>query len=230
MKKSNIISIAFLIFFFGTILTMYVDAKTHGKDHFNRTHELISSNKKLNHFSILVLNKNVKIELVTDSINNITESYFKSKDSLDSSMQEFKKACEYRFSNDTLYIEKTFKARVSINTNTLKEIIGNEKSEISFRKFNSDTISITSNNCKISANGLALQHLNIKATNNSDITFFNSKLESLSLRSDNSKIYSHSNKTKKLNAILKNKSSLTTSKSLSLKIDTDISSKYTIYN
>lgn len=229
MKKSNYIVIAFAVFFFGLITTMYVDAKNAVKENLKQN-ELILSNQNLDNFSVVVAHKKTKITLTSNTNNKIVESYYKHRDSTESSIPEFNKKCDYEIRNDTLFIKKTYKAKVTIKVNSLKSIITNGKNRISLRKFKMDTLSLNCADTHLDYSGLTLEHFKIKATNNSKIYLNNSKINSFDIDLNNSKITSYSSKSTKTNAILKNNSNLTIQKANILNINSDKTSKYYIYN
>jgi len=229
MKKSNYISIAFFVFFFGTITTMYIDAKTNGKDDFDKRNKQIISDQKLGEFSIIVAHKNTKIKVISGEQNLLTESYYKRNDSSESSISEFKKKCNYRLINDTLFIDKTYKANVTIKANSLKIIFGKGKNTISFNDYKADSLFLNFENTKLNYSKISVKYLDIKATNSSDLHFGDSNIESLNIDLDKSKISGYNLRSKKTNVVLKNNSNIRISKAKILNMNSDNSSKYHLY-
>ncbi|WP_139958528.1 hypothetical protein [Flavicella sediminum] len=229
MKKSNYIIIAFAVFFFGLITTMYVDAANNGENNFKKNNTLVSSDQNLDNFSVIVAHKNTKIVLLSHNQNLLTESYYQHKDSTDSSMKAFQKKCDYRVQNDTLYIDRTYKAKVTIKTTTVKTILARESSNMNFKKVESDSLTLYLTNAKVNYSNLTLNHLKVTATENSNINLGNSKIKSIQINLDQSKINSYRSNSNSVLAVLKNKSNLTVSKPNNLHIESDRSSTYRTY-
>ncbi|MEN8122682.1 MAG: hypothetical protein ABFS35_20240 [Bacteroidota bacterium] len=220
MKTSKYILIAFLIFIFGGLLSLYIFSKLHKEKHL----EFTKVEEKLNNFSVIVAEEGAGFYLVPDSVFKIGASLFENDSSFHFPV--------YIVENDTLYIQAlNYKySRLKINCNSVNTIIGKSKNRIDFNHFAADSLMIEINNGEMygSFSEKGVKNLRIKATDNSNINFNNSKIENIELTLYQSRASLYNNDVKTLDAKLFNKSNLFGMVVSKLYLQTDSTSNYRV--
>ncbi|PCE63344.1 hypothetical protein [Sediminicola luteus] len=136
MKTSKYIFIAYLIFFFGSVLTMYILAKTHEKSA-NKTVEMTVSEVELPPFSVIVMEGGAVGYIDFASKNTLTASAPKSeKPNLTLS--------QFRIENDTLfYRERMEGMTITLSTDQSPKIIVRDNAALTLNRNESlDTLRI----------------------------------------------------------------------------------------
>lgn len=229
MKTSNYILTGFLTFGFVIILTLFIDARVHGKNSKKSTKEYVTE-EKLEPFSVIVAQEqsNIVISSRTPTDNeNIIRSHVYALEA-PKNQQSPKKF--FRISNDTMFVKKAVSVdRLIIYSNSIKKIIGKKWSKINVWSYTNDTLSIDLNQSKLvwSSTSDDINYCNIEAKNHSDIRFTPTVMYK---KLDNGKkkmIYKQG--LKHLKVSLKNHSKLNAQKPKRIDIEADSTSIYNIF-
>lgn len=227
MKTSNKILIAFLILLFSGITALYVGSKYNSG--YYDTENFETQEKPLPNFSVIVAEPDTKFQLMSGKENKITHRFLK---------ETYPDIGTCRVQNDTLIISciqlKKNQVRHTNNTTTIfcknvKSIIAKKNSNIKLEKFNTKTLTISTNKSFLEWKFENIASVSIQAKD-SYINLEGEKLEKLALKLDKSQIHSTINeRTTSVSGSLINSSDLRYKMSHSALLTTDDTSNYDFY-
>lgn len=180
MKRSNIIIIAFSVFFIISTFVLFINAKNH-KEEFeanNKTKtELVSS------YSVLVGETNSNITIETSDSNFIKIDYSNEKQ-IQNNL--------YKIANDTLYVYAG--NDITLSNKKIKSIILDDRAELRINKLSTDSLYINSSGGKIylhdDTKAVNVKTLHIKSSMDTHIELYaeKTKIENLNVSLNNSRM------------------------------------------
>lgn len=225
MKTSNYILTAFLTFGFVIILTLFIDAKLHGKNSKN-IEKVFMEEEKLDHFSVLVAEEEADVTISVGRENSIVSYvYAKERPKNHLSPKEF-----FRKSNDTIFVKKADSVfQLRIHSMTIKKVIGNKNSKITLSANEKDTLSFELDNSKLEwyPNRTDTNFLNIIAKNHSFVNFISTISYKVDDDGKKKRVYPEGIEFVKVS--LKNHSRLRMKKPKRLDIEVDGTSSYSLF-
>lgn len=230
MKTSKYLQIFLFIFIVGATLTLFISAKNHEENSKNKSKvnpEETVDFKKINDFSVIVVNKNAKVTIVKDSLTSI--HVYDKNNGVIKEHYNFK---DIALKNDTLFVDSIdSKYKIKIHANSLQKIIALENSDIHLNPYYNDTLLIDLTKSKIrGALKVNLIHsLKIDAKEKSKINFYRKSTFAIDSITKKLKRVWQKNKLKKVEAKLKDGSKLTIPKPLKLVIEADSLSTYNFH-
>lgn len=230
MKTSKYLQIILLIFIIGATLTLFVSAKNHEESNKNKPKinpEETVDFKKIDDFSVIVVNKNAKVTIVKDSLTSI-QSYDKNHGVI----KEHYNFKDIELKNDTLFVDSiNSKYKIHIHANSLRKIIGLENSEIRLNTFYNDTlvIDLTKSKLRGSLKNNLINDLKINAKKQSKINLYQKTIFVTDSITKKRKLLWQKFKLKNVAIKLKDQSKLTITKPLKLVIETDSLSTYNFH-
>jgi len=224
MRTSNYILAGFLTFGFVIILSMFIDAKLHGKT--SKKKSFVTA-ETLDHFTVIVAEEGSNINISFGSKNVIRSHIYALKQPKNQqSPKNF-----FRISNDTMFVQKADSVDyLSINNKHIKKIIGKKNAKISIWHAKNDSLSLDLDHSKLelSVNDHDFNYLDIVARNHSNIK----DIPTITyVQNDGGKkkmVYKKGLKYVKVS--LKNHSKLNMRKPRRLDIQADSTSNYTLFN
>jgi hypothetical protein len=223
MRTSNYIIAGFLTFVFVIILSMFIDAKLHGKTSKKKT---FVTAETLDYFTVIVAEEESDISILFGSENAISSQIY----ALEQPKNQQSPKKFYRISNDTMFVQKAYSVdRLVINSNYIKKIIGKKNAKISIWYAEKDSLSLDLDHSKLewSANNDHLNYLDIVARNHSNIQFIPTINYVRDEYGNKKRVYKEGLKYVKVS--LKNHSKLNMRKPRRLDIQADTTSNYTLF-
>jgi hypothetical protein len=224
MKISNYILTGFLTFGFVIILSLFIDAKLHGKN--SKNEKAFIAEEKLGYFSVLVAEEQSDFAILLGLEDKIKSFVYASE--TPKNQQSPRKF--FRISNDTMFVQKADSVdRLIISAKSIKKIIGKKNSKISIWSLRNDTISLDLDHSKLmlSANASDINYLKIVAKNHSNISFTPTITYQKLDNGKKKRIYKEGLKSVKVS--LKNHSKLNMKRPKRIDIEVDSTSTYSFY-
>lgn len=225
MKTSNYILTGFLTFGFIIILSLFIDAKLHGKNSKNKE-SVFMTEEKLDHFSVLVVEEGANV-MVSNGLENVIRC---SLNSIEKPKNQPSPKKFLRISNDTLFVHKSESIyRLFVASKSIKKIIGNKNSKISIWKHIKDTLSVDLDESKLEwySNNVNTKSLNIVAKNHSNINSMQTINYEVGDDGKKKRVYPEGMEFVKVS--LKNHSKLRIKKPKRLDIEIDSTSSYSLF-
>lgn len=223
MKTSNYIIIAFLIFLFGGILTLFVCAKLNPEASRSREYETLE--KPSDPFSVIVANSGVNLFVKKGEINKLGIYFLKGEEAI---------FPPYEVRNDTLFVGAFPKSerRTSLHVfcTNVRSIEGKTNSEIAWEQFTGDSLSVKLNNAgfrhysRTKTSSAALQII----ANNSSVQLGDISIENLDIQLNKTEMNVWNSSVGELSGTLTESSKLSMGRISKISLEVDPSSSYNL--
>jgi len=221
MKTSNYIIMAFLIFLFGGILTLFVSAKLDPRAGQNQKFETLE--KPLDPFSVIVAEPGASFQIKTGETTRLSTNYQKGEEAILPS---------YVVRNDTLFVSAFPKSEKRTNLEVcytkIRSIEGKANSEITAHQISGDSLTIKLNDAhfrhysRTKTSNAALQII----ANNSNVQLGDISIENLDIQLNKTEMNVWNSSIVNLSGTLTESSSLSMGQISKINVEVDSSSNY----
>lgn len=223
MKTSNYIIIAFLIFLFGGILTLFVSAKLNPEASRSREYETLE--KPSDPFSVIVANSGANLFVKKGEINKLAIYFRKGEAAI---------FPPYEVRNDTLFVgafpESERRTSLHVFCTKVRSIEGKTNSEIAWEQFTGDSLFVKLDNARFrhysrtKTSSAALQII----ANNSSVQLGDISIENLDIQLNKTEMNVWNSSVGELSGTLTESSKLSMGKMSKISLEVDPSSSYNL--
>jgi hypothetical protein len=200
MKTSNYIVTAFLVFIFGAMLFLFIAAKNHKEETWNKKEYALAD------FTVIVAEPTAQFSIEQNDTNRLIVNYPEN---------ESEPKNLYRISSDTLFVlgktEEIY--NIVVNSRFFPSVVALKESQVDFRKLQSGSLFVYADRAKLSFNNEELKDsqpdsigLAISVTaKHSRVDIQNTKANKIDIQADSASIWMNGNNIATFSAQLRNK-------------------------